>query len=50
MMFDDFQGLLRVAAVALIAYAAMIAVLRLSGKRSIWWSPSRSVRRWRPCC
>ncbi len=35
MFFDDFQGLLRVAVISLLAYAALIAVLRIAGKRSL---------------
>lgn len=35
MLFDSLQGLLRVVAVSLLAYAALILVLRLAGKRSL---------------
>lgn len=35
MLFDDIHGLLRVAAVALLAYASLILVLRVAGKRSL---------------
>ena len=35
MFFDDFPGLLRVATVSLLAYAAMVLVLRVAGKRSL---------------
>lgn len=35
MIFDDLHGLLRVAIVSLLAYAAMVLVLRLAGKRSL---------------
>lgn len=35
MFFDDLHGLLRVAIVSLLAYAAMILVLRIAGKRSL---------------
>ncbi|MEQ5788567.1 DUF421 domain-containing protein [Erythrobacter sp. NFXS35] len=35
MLFDDFYDLLRVAVVSLLAYAALVMVLRLAGKRSL---------------
>lgn len=35
MFFDDIHGLLRVAAVTLLAYSAMILVLRIVGKRAL---------------
>ncbi|KQX19456.1 hypothetical protein ASD39_16270 [Sphingomonas sp. Root50] len=35
MFFDDLQGLLRVAVISLLAYAAMVVVLRIAGKRSL---------------
>lgn len=35
MFFDDLHGLLRVAIVSLLAYAAMVLVLRIAGKRSL---------------
>ncbi|MEO8374033.1 MAG: YetF domain-containing protein [Sphingomonas bacterium] len=35
MFFDDFHGLLRLATVSLLAYAAMVIVLRIAGKRSL---------------
>lgn len=35
MIFDDLHGLLRIAVVSLLAYAAMVLVLRLAGKRSL---------------
>lgn len=35
MFFDDLHGLLRVAAAALLAYAAMVLVLRIVGKRAL---------------
>lgn len=35
MLFDNVQGLVRVAIVAILAYASLIAVLRIVGKRSL---------------
>jgi len=35
MLFDDFYGLVRVAAISLLAYGALILVLRVSGKRAL---------------
>ncbi len=35
MFFDDWQGLLRVAVVGVLAYAALIVLLRTSGKRAL---------------
>jgi uncharacterized membrane protein YcaP (DUF421 family) len=35
MFFDDYQGLLRVLAVSLMAYTAMVVILRIAGKRSL---------------
>ncbi len=35
MLFDGFPGLLRVAVMALLAYAALVVVLRTAGKRSL---------------
>lgn len=35
MFFDDLHGLLRVAVVSPLAYAAMVFVLRIAGKRSL---------------
>lgn len=35
MFFDDWQGLLRVLVVGTLAYAAVIAILRVSGKRTL---------------
>lgn len=35
MFFDNFQGLLRVALISLVAYAALIVILRIAGKRSL---------------
>lgn len=35
MFFDDWQGLLRVLVVGTLAYAAVIAILRISGKRTL---------------
>lgn len=35
MMFDGFQGLLRVALVALLAYGSLVVVLRFAGKRAL---------------
>lgn len=35
MLFDSWHDLLRVAAIAVLAYAAVVATLRLAGKRSL---------------
>lgn len=35
MLFDNLAGLLRVALVSLLAYAALVLVLRLAGKRAL---------------
>lgn len=35
MLFDDLQGLARVAIISLLAYGALILVLRLAGKRAL---------------
>jgi uncharacterized membrane protein YcaP (DUF421 family) len=35
MLFDTFDGLLRVVVISLAAYAGLIAILRLSGKRML---------------
>lgn len=35
MFFDSLEGLLRVIVIALLAYAVLVLVLRLSGKRSL---------------
>lgn len=35
MFFDDWQGLLRVAVVGILAYAALVVLLRVSGKRAL---------------
>ncbi len=35
MFFDDWQGLLRVAVVGVLAYAALVVLLRTSGKRAL---------------
>lgn len=35
MLFDGFQGLLRVALVALLAYGSLVLVLRFAGKRAL---------------
>lgn len=35
MFFDSLDGLVRVAAVSMLAYVAMVCILRLAGKRSL---------------
>ena len=35
MLFDDFSGLLRILFVGIVAYAALVAFLRVSGKRTL---------------
>jgi uncharacterized membrane protein YcaP (DUF421 family) len=35
MLFDDLQGLVRVAIISLLAYGSLILVLRLAGKRAL---------------
>ena len=35
MIFDDWQGLLRVAVVGVLAYVALVLLLRVSGKRAL---------------
>jgi uncharacterized membrane protein YcaP (DUF421 family) len=35
MLFDDFSGLLRILFVGIVAYAALVTFLRISGKRTL---------------
>jgi uncharacterized membrane protein YcaP (DUF421 family) len=35
MFFDDFQGLIRVFVISIVAYAALVVFLRISGKRTL---------------
>ncbi len=56
MFFDSWAGLLRVLVVGPLAYAALVLLLRVTGKRTLskmnafdLASRCRSARRWPPC-
>jgi hypothetical protein len=36
MLFQDFSGLVRVVLIGSLAYFALVFLLRISGKRTLW--------------